>query len=463
MAADKTGFTYRDVTNHAHEKITKGFYVVHAPVAGALPHKGLLKAIENLCNRKKGQQVILPIRHHAQGFEVQNKDFDPQILQLAEKHPFVKTFGFNKNLKAVDLQLNAQSLNPLQGIERFTSVGLDRFSVIVAHPKQDIKSIPYSNEKAPHLAFTTGASTLPCYRSNTQGRRAEQEHKIGCVIVEIYTEKRFRITQVEASNDGSFIYDAVKYLPNGSIVENVPVEAYVAGDLHPGNHSEFAVSEMIKLIRKYQPENLLLHDALDFFSLNHHEAHSVPLMRDRIVNGRNLEFERKEIMKVFNRLDRAMDGRDIILVPSNHNDFLTRRLHELRLDLDPVNSVLLAEIYAKWMKDGRERLPEEYLLDLPENFLFPTMNQDIIIGDYHNIHGHSGVGGSKGSAPTFNRVYRKSISGHTHTLHKFSDTIVLGTNSLLRQGYNNGIQTWNHADCMVYENGQVQIIVKIPE
>lgn len=456
-------FSYSDIKEHQEEKIVRGFYVVHAPVAGALLHQGLIRSIENICSRKKGQQVIIPIRHHAQSFEVQNENFDPSVLQLSKKFPMVKTFKFNKNLKAVDLQLNAQNLNPLSGIERFTQDGNHRHSVIIAHPKQDYKVIPYSHIKSPHLAFTTGASTYPCYRDNTQGRKAEQEHKIGCVIIEIYSEKRFRTTQVEAARDGSFIYDGVKYLPNGKIIETFPVESYAAGDLHPGNHSDFAVNEMMKLIRKYKPENLILHDAIDFFSLNHHEADSVPLMRDRVINGRSLDFERREVLRIFNRIDRAMDGRDIIIIPSNHNNFLERRLHELRLDRDPINSVLLAEIYAKWMKDGRTRFPEEYLLDLPDNFLFPTLNQDIIIEGFHNIHGHAGTGGSKGSATSFNRVYRKSISGHTHSPCKIGDTIVLGTNSLLKQGYNNGIQNWMHSDCLTYKGGQTQTIFKIPE
>jgi hypothetical protein len=460
---EEYSFGYSDVKNHQEEKIVKGFYVVHAPVAGAILHQGLIRSIENICSRKKGQQVIIPIRHHAQSFEVQNENFDPTVLQLSKKFPMVKTFKFNKNLKAVDLQLNAQNLNPLSGIERFTQDGNHRHSVIVAHPKQDYKVIPFSHIKSPHLAFTTGASTYPCYRDNTQGRKAEQEHKIGCVIIEIYSEQRFRMTQVEAAKDGSFIYDGVKYLPNGRIIENFQVEAYIAGDLHPGNHSEFAVNEMLKLIRKYKPENLLLHDAMDFFSLNHHEAHSVPLMRDRIVNGRTLDFERKEILKIFNRLDRAMDGRDIIIVPSNHNDFLGRRLHELRLDQDPVNSVLLAEIYAKWMKDGRTRFPEEYLLDLPDNFLFPSLNQDVIIEGYNNIHGDKSAGGAKGSPGALNRIYQKSISGHTHSPCKIGDTIVVGTNSLLKQGYNNGVQSWLHSDVIIYKGGQTQTIFKIPE
>jgi hypothetical protein len=456
-------FKYVDVKNHQKEQIVKGFYVVHAPVAGAIIHKGLIKSIENLCSRKKGQQIILPIRHHAQSFEVQNENFDPYVLELSKRFPLVKTFSFNKNLKAVDLQLNAQNLHPLSCVERFTQEGNHRHSVIVAHPKQDYKAIPYSNIKHPHLAFTTGASTYPCYRDNTQGRKAEIEHKIGCVIVEIHSEKRFRMTQVEAAKDGSFIYDGVKYLPNGKIIEDCSVVAYVAGDLHPGNHSEFAVGEMVKLIRRYRPENLILHDSIDFFSLNHHEFGNTPSMREKITRGRTLENERQIVLKLFNRLDRAMEGRDIILIPSNHNDFLTRRLTELRLDKDPVNSPLLAEVYYKWMKGGRKRFPEEYLLDLPDNFLFPSMDQDIVIEGFNHTHGHSGVGGGKGSATTFNRVFRKSISGHTHTPCKIGDTIVVGTNSELKQGYNKGIQSWMHSDCIIYKGGQTQTLFKIPE
>jgi hypothetical protein len=115
------------------------------------------------------------------------------------------------------------------------------------------------------------------------------------------------------------------------------------------------------------------------------------------------------------------------------------------------------------MKDGRTRFPEEYLLDLPDNFLFPTLNQDIIIEGFNNIHGDKSAGGAKGSPGALNRIYQKSISGHTHSPCKIGDTIVVGTNSLLKQGYNSGVQSWLHSDVIVYKGGQTQTIFKIPD
>ena len=75
------------------------------------------------------------------------------------------------------------------------------------------------------------------------------------------------------------------------------------------------------------------------------------------------------------------------------------------------------------------------------------------------MHGHLGSNGSRGGSPAnMEMSYGKVVYGHRHTAEILRDAYCVGTSTHLTLGYNKGSSSWTHTHCLVYPNGQRQLI-----
>ncbi len=110
---DESKNSYEDINSSAKiMNIKQKMFVVTGAVAGAPVHKDLLRSIESFCKHNKAELYILPIRSHAQAFESQQPIYDPLLNVYIEKEQFLKSVIFNKNIQAIDIQINPQKRSP---------------------------------------------------------------------------------------------------------------------------------------------------------------------------------------------------------------------------------------------------------------------------------------------------------------------------------------------------------------
>lgn len=453
------------------KKKKRARFIVTTCISSAKVHEGFIHAMEYYAGINDAEIFLLAGRRHNQSFEAQEDIFDEWAYFYNDYGQLVKNIIFNENLEAIDLQLNPQNQNPLGGCEQFGRGSLQPLdpeevkagkhilsksvSFIVAHPSQDLKTLETGNERHPRIVSCTGACTYPDYRSNTQGKKGESNHVIGALIVEIVDENYFFIRQIQADKQGGFVDLGVYYGPDGK-TNRVNAELHY-GDYHPGFHDEHAIKATLVQRNFLKPNKTFHNDFKEGASVSHHVAKSV-IHKAHMANHQHFKDLKSEVMlarKLILMLG-LKDGVNI-MIPSNHPDFVERRLHEGKYPFDHVNFELFHELALAVYRKPSLNVPE-FLLDLPNNYVFPSRDEDVYSNGHIVIHGDMGKSGAKGSAKSFANGYRKSISFHTHSPQVFRGSKIGGTLTQLRMGYNHGMQHWLHCNIVTYVGGHWQML-----
>lgn len=208
---------------------------------------------------------------HVKALKAQPLHYDPALKPFKSK--FATEFTFNSHLKAIEAHINPQQINPLTGLKRLrihkytennqpgAEIKRLKTSVIVAHSKQMLEVVPTGNESHPRLIHSTGAITTPSYLRNRIGMIANEDHKLGGLIIEIKGGV-FWVRQVQFDvKDGSFVDLGVRYHANGKAVPE-RAEAFKMGDVHPGHHDDGALNAIYRLWDIIKPKRIFLEDFL---------------------------------------------------------------------------------------------------------------------------------------------------------------------------------------------------------
>jgi hypothetical protein len=168
-----------------------------------------------------------------------------------------------------------------------------------------------------------------------------------------------------------------------------------------------------------------------------------------------------EIRFMNSELEEMMEWVDgsLVVVKSNHDDFLMRYLNEGRYVKDPNNHYYSLDL-AKKLLEGKD--PLEYAsqkvekLKNSDRVLWLQREEEYKIGNVEcGAHGDGwGV-----TMPSLEKALGNCVVGHTHTAGIFRGVFRVGTSTKLNQDYNvGGLSTWTHTHCLVYANGQRQLI-----
>jgi hypothetical protein len=162
-------------------------------------------------------------------------------------------------------------------------------------------------------------------------------------------------------------------------------------------------------------------------------------------------------------------GRNLVMVESNHHEFLYRWLRKGEFKRDPVNFQAACKLADK-MVDGSNPLVEGFRLygQIPDfdNLLatgrikFLERDEDYkFAGIQLGAHGDIGCNGHrKPSKAGLEKAYGSAVVGHSHTPGILRNIYQVGTSSKLRMDYNKGSSSWVHTSCVVYENSHRQLI-----
>lgn len=470
-AAFKGVIDVRDFINTNYQKRIKKLLTKHKRflittlVNGQKVDRKFLESMLNYCNKNNAKLILLPSHDPAHNLDNEIEwHVDDKIV--AENLPIIfENLALNNNIHISGIRITAKQINPATGLGRL-SQGKGGF--IFASPKQCLEFVANSNTKLPHPMMSTGACTIPNYKT-TLGNSlrtaylAEHDHILGGLVVEIENDEIYHFRQIQADNKGCFVDLGKMYTPN-SIKKVTP--KFIMGDYHVGEHDETAVKAWIEIINELKVDEVIFHDLFNGASVNHWDD------RDIIVKARKSKENKlsltEELKITAAGLDRFLDLKSVkrgVIVKSNHDEFLNRWLKEGKFKSDPHNFQVGCKLADKYV-DGLE--PLKAGLDLvggaknSKKLVWLDRDQDYkIVGVECGAHGDKGPNGSRGSIKNIEKAYGKCIIGHSHTPGILRGIYQVGTSTFLQLNYNEGPSSWVHCSCLLYPNGHRQLINSI--
>lgn len=448
-------------------------FIITTAVNGQTIHQGFIDSIHSFCDDNNAKLLFLPSHDPAHNLDNQiDWTFDPAVLE--DDIVFEET-SLNSNFFISGIRVTAKQINPITGLNELSQV---KGSFISASPKQFLEFDAVSAHKFPHARMTSGACTLPNYssdRGNSQRTSyiAEFQHVIGAVIVEIVDDNMYHFRQIQADADGKFCDLGIEYSPSGSRkLKGDEAPVLVMGDYHAGEHDDSAVGAWTEVINQLGIQEVVFHDMFNGASINHHEETDIMLRAERMRKGLNcLETELTITSREFDRILGLKSVKSGVVVKSNHDDFIDRWVRPMKFAKDPVNAEFGVLLAADIIAASRKGIKKDFfktaieLNGAPKNMpklKWLSSDEDYVVGGIHlGAHGDRSSNGSKGSIKGLAKSYPHCVIGHSHTPGIFKGAFQVGTTSLLRLGYNKGASSWVHASCLVYRNGQRQLINSI--
>lgn len=366
------------------------------------------------------------------------------------------------------------AVSPLSGFKAYTG---SRWGVF-PHPAVAQESVATHPGLPAKQMLSTGSMTRPNYVQKKAGIKAEFNHEIGCVIVELAPDGEVWCRHILAAPDGSF-QDLDRVVRGGQVSIGNRVGAAVWGDIHHTKIDPVVALSVwgydvatgrstgeLSLVDYLAPKHQVYHDLIDFATRNHHNV-SDPhfLFRTHLQGTDDVRNEMKAAGDFLRETSRPWcEG---VVVQSNHDNAYTKWLTNPAYNYrsDPVNAEYFLESNLRMyqaIRAGTERtFFEDSLRDLaafgPIRF---TGENDSFVPIRHqfSMHGHQGADGGKGSLIAFDQMGCQSIVGHGHKAGRRGGAIMVGTFSQMDMGYNRGPSSWSHTCAVEYLNGKATLM-----
>jgi hypothetical protein len=437
-------------------------FVITTAVTGCELDLDMYKSVKGYCTKNNAALLILIASDPASNLD--KKSLGRVDKRLTNEAIVLEDSDLNSNIFLSTIKLSAKHIDPITGLGR---IGQREGSFVYASPKQRLKSSPVSNTKLPHFLMTTGAITVPDYTSanymsNRTAYIAHHDHVMGGVIVEIGNADEYHFRQFQCDNKGRFIDLGVEY--DGAKTKKVRPEAFVLGDWHSGSTCPMAKSVWEDVCSEIKPKRLIMHDLFDGRSINHHEAQNIDSKAKRAESGHlNLQQELRLVARDLEYLTSLCD--EVVVVKSNHDEFLDRFLQKGDFKNDPYNYKIFLELALHYVNTSEDPLKYgvESLAKLDvkciDKIKWLKRDQDLRIADIQlGAHGDKGANGARGGLQSMEFAYGNSVTGHSHSPEILRGAWQVGTSSHLKLGYNIGPSSWLNSSCLVYPNGQRQLI-----
>lgn len=473
-------------------------YIVTAAQNNTLANPRFLAALQAACEHLRAELVVVPYRYknptgmrpgrdlrgaccepvgNGQCLKPKGHDgphtpdelwWDPTLEPYLCNH----RVSLHKHLVlAADVKISATAKSPLSGFEALTG----KESCIIASPKLQFRTVAVPSRDYPKVLTTTGAVTEPNYSNTKAGALGEFHYTLGACLAEI-DDDVFHLRQLLGTKaDGSFI-DLDKHYSAEGVQQAPSALGLVLGDTHVRvndpdvDRATFGPGGIVEVLN---PKALVFHDVFDGQTVNPHEAHD-PLMA--VAKSRSgLTSVEGELQQVVDFLNARAGEREVVLVRSNHHDFLRRWVVNLLANgcrdaknmetflrsalemcvsarVEP-NGPVYDDPFPWWMKRLGALANVRCLAD-GESFCLGAIEC--------RLHGHKGPNGARGSLLNLSRTGSKVAIGHGHGPGIEEGGTQGGTSSFRSLAYM-GDGTGNHLNShiAVYDNGKRCLITCI--
>jgi hypothetical protein len=423
-------------------------------------HKTFLKNLEVYANEIEADIHIILGRYKNPTSVFTDKEhdtWDPDVIKYsdANRHNIHKYVSIMS-----DIKIQPTATNPMSDMQGMSGIN----SCIFGSPKVQLEMIPVLDESKPKMMLTTGSVTLKNYTDSKAGKKGEFHHTFGFVIVEIKDKDVFFVRQVTADDKTGSFSDLYYRVENGVVSRNNSIEALILGDVHFGHHDQEIINKTFELTSVLKPKHVVLHDVFDGDSISHHQLKDPFIQYAKEVNGTN--DLNKEIDMMIECLKPFEQFENVVIVRSNHDDFLDRWLKNEDWKKQPTfkNSRLymklsdiLLEQYANNYHNVKGVIPALINKAYPKFITLDRRSSYKVKGGWElGQHGDIGSNGSRGSLLQFRRLNTKIVVGHYHTPGRKDGAIAVGTSTSLRVGYNLGPSTWLQSHVIIHNDGRAQ-------
>ena len=429
-------------------------------VTGCIPHMGFYKSIKTWEKENDGKMFILVSSDPAHNLD--KGSLGRIDRKLADENIIIEDTALNSNIFLSTVKISAKQIDPITGMAR---IGQRNGSFIYASPKQRLKPAPVHNNKLPHFLMTTGAITLPDYRStnfmsNRTAYIADNDHVMGGIIVEIEDDNTFHFRQVQADSSGKFTDLGVTYGMKGTKKTNI--EALIV-EWHSGETDPMVKSCWEELCGALKPKYIVMHDIFNGTSINHHAERNI-IYKAKIASKRiSLESELTQLAKDIDELS-TWCTKEIVIPKSNHDEWLIKYLEEGKYIKDPQNHGLSLKLADSVVNHGESDplkwgIENIIGLDFGTSVRWLTRDEDFKIGGVQlGAHGDKGANGARGSLKAMENAYGDSVTGHAHSPEILRGAWQIGTSTYLKLDYNSGPSSWFNTSAIIYANGARQLI-----
>lgn len=446
-----------------HDSEKKRFIITWAQNA-TKPHKGLLKNMEAYAEHINADIHVIAGRYKNLSLYDKNENddyWDSTLLKYldANRHNIHKYFSIMS-----DVKVQPTAVNPMTGMQALSGVN----SCIFGSPKVQLEMIPVLEGNKPKIMLTTGAVTMKNYTDAKAGKVGEFHHTFGFAIVEIKDDETFFVRQVTADDKSGNFTDLIYRVEDGGISQINSISAAVLGDIHYGHHDQVVIDNTLEFLNKVKPDHVVLHDVFDGDSISHHQMKDPFIQYGKELTGTN-DLD-KEINNMLNGLESFKDFKNVVIVRSNHDDFLDRWLKNEDWKKQPTYknsrlymkfSDILLEQYGNDPYNVKGVIPALINERFPK---FKTLGRTAsyrVKGWELGQHGDIGSSGSRGSLLQFRKLNTKIIVGHYHKPERKDGAISVGTSTHLRVGYNNGASPWLQSHVIIHNDGRAQHLIFI--
>lgn len=431
-------------------------------------HEGFLAALQVAAKHLKAELVVIPFRYK-NPTSIWSRKQDSEERWAPELEPFL--FNVRRKLCSNlvllgDVKVQPTASSPLTGFEALTGAE----SCILGHPKLQLRSVAAPSSRYPKILSTTGACTRRNYTDTKAGKLGAFHHFLGALVVEV-DARQFRLYQVNADRvDGSFTHLDRHYTAAGHRPAP-PALGLVMGDTHVRttdravDQATFGPGGIVETLR---PLVRVWHDLFDGYSVNPHHGGNPFIAQAKHRAGWGNAAEEVTAAVEFVR-QRTPPGTRSVIVPSNHDDFLSRWVIATDWRQSPGNAsfyletaqAMLASVrmgpggaeyadpFRYWVERLRGKAPIRCLAK-DESFKLA----DVECG----LHGHAGPDGARGTMKNLSRIGAKVISGHGHSPGIEEGHYRVGTSTPRSLEYTGGPSSWLNAHCITYATGKRSLL-----
>lgn len=462
-----SGIAFDDALIDGITKNKKQRYVVTTVMDSVPVDPNAYAALSNYCNRMNAKLLLIPcadVWDRAKASKsIKGWNFAPALR--GETFVF-KDVQLNEKLFISSLRISAKQINPTTGLSR---IGQRNCSFVFASPKQflSFESTSPDDSNMPHAIMTPGTICIPNYNkdrymSERLSYIAENDHVMGAVIIEVESRNLFHFRQIQFDNKGSFIDLATQYNADGSIKENMECHM-IYGDWHSGATNAHVIGATKEMTLFLKVKDVIVHDFFNGKSISHwDEGKPAKKAQKALMNKNKLVDEFRQGGRDMSMILSWISGR-IIRSKGNHEEFMDRYLIEGRYVNDPINHFHALDL-AKALMSNQDACREGYTLygELTEKELARIiwLNRDEphkIAGIECGQHGDLGPAGTRASLASLEKAYGSGVFGHTHSGAILRGIWRVGT-CTDKQDYERGPRAKTHTHCVIYDNGQRQLI-----
>lgn len=428
------------------------------------------EALKVAAKHLDAELVVIPLRYkNPTSVWTSEQESDDWWDAALQPYLFNQRKKLNANLVlAADVKIQPTAASPLSGFESLTGAE----SCVIGHAKMQFRSVPSPTGRYPKILSTTGSVTKKNFSDSKAGKLGEFHHFLGALIVDL-DGKYFHLRQLNADRrTGAFIDLDQEYSPSG-VVQADPALGLVLGDSH-ARFADKAVDVATfgpgGVVSVLNPKTLVFNDLFDGYSVNPHHVGN-PFVAQAKYRAQ-LGDVRAEVEHAVEFVRSRSEGRNAVIVPSNHDNFLSRWVVSTDWRQIPANAEFYLETAQAMLASARTTPNGAEYAD-PFRHWVGKLKGDSAIRCLSNdesfrladiecgMHGDKGPNGARGSLKNLSRLGAKVVSGHSHTPGIENGHYQTGTSTPLRLEYNQGPSSWQNTHCVIYANGKRSLITVI--